>query len=284
MTRANERTLSVGLSTCPNDTFLFHAWMAGEVELESDGVAVEFTLADVEELNRGFLDGRFDVCKVSTHAALVRADELFALPVGWALGFGVGPVVLAARSAPSESQNPRVLCPGEWTTAHLLWRLFHPEPARVEQRVFSEIIPALESGAAELGVCIHEGRFTWEARGLRHVEDLGETWEAATGAALPLGGLVARRTLDTDLAGDVERTLRRSLDWGHAHRADCLPTMRRYAQESSDEVLFAHVDLYVNAWTRELGDTGRAAFDALSSLARGRGLLPPGAALSIAPA
>jgi len=278
----DERVLSIGLSTCPNDTFLFHAFLTGEVWLQTDSVEVEFTLADVEELNRGLLEGRFDVCKVSAHAALARAEEIVALPVGWALGYGVGPVVLAGSEAARAVANPRVLCPGEWTTAHLLWRLFHPEQTRVEQRVFSEIVPALERGDADLGVCIHEGRFTWEAHGLALLEDLGATWESATGAALPLGGLVARRDLAPGIRDDVLRTLRRSLAWGRANRAACLPTMRRHAQEASDEILFAHVDLYVNEWTTDLGPTGRHALDALSRLARERGLLAPGAALEVA--
>jgi len=135
------------------------------------------------------------------------------------------------------------------------------------------MLPALEAGAADRGVCIHEGRFTWRTRGLALVEDLGETWERATGAALPLGGLVARRDLGDDLLQDLCRRVRASLDWGGEHREATLPTLRRYAQEDSDEVLWAHVELYVNACTRDLGRTGRAALEALSRLARERSLL-----------
>ena len=280
-------TLSIGLSTCPNDTFLFHALMEGDVRIEAAAdVTLEFTLADVEELNRGLFEGRFDVCKVSAHAALVHAEHIVALPVGWALGYGVGPVVLGPSGRTTSDlairEPPLVLCPGEWTTAHLLWKLFHPEPARVEQRVFSEIIPELMGGRADRGVCIHEGRFTWESKGLVLFEDLGETWERATETALPLGGIVAKRSLATELRAAVIDGLRRSLEWGHAHRRACLPTLRRLAQEASDDVLFAHVDLYVNEWTNELGTTGRDALSALAKLGRERGLLPEHATLDVA--
>lgn len=289
------RRLAVGISTCPNDTFAFHALLAGEVgalgQAGSGGLELAFELRDVEELNEGMLAGRYDVAKVSFHAALALGERVTILPSGAALGFGVGPVLLAApgRGRPDDAvapgdagrpRRPRVLCPGRWTTATLLWRLFHPEPVELEQRVFSDILPALESGAADFGVCIHEARFTWRAHGLELVEDLGERWERATGAALPLGGIVARTDLGPEVLAEVAGLVRRSLDWGLAHRAACLPTMRRHAQEQADDVLWAHVETYVNAWTRELGDEGRRALAALEARARAAGLeglrgLPP---------
>ena len=273
--------LSIGISTCPNDTFAFHALL--ERRVDAHGLELEFVLADVEELNEALHAGRLDVAKVSAHAALAHAREVVALPVGWALGRGVGPVVLAPATPPERGARElaRVLCPGRWTTATLLWRLFHPEPVVLEQRLFSEIVPALEAGQADLGVCIHEGRFTWQRRGLRLVEDLGETWERATGDALPLGGPVARAELGAELTGRVVRAIRASLAHALTHREETLPTLRRHAQEEEDEVLWKHVDLYVNAWTEELGETGRGAFRALSRLARERGLLPAGAGLGV---
>lgn len=271
-------TLRVGISTCPNDTFAFHALLAGEHFADD----LAFTLADIEELNDAMRAGELDVAKVSAHAALSLAEHVVALPVGWALGHGVGPVVLAPPEALGPgAEPPLVLAPGAWTTATLLWKLFHPEPVRLEQRLFSDIVPALEAGSADLGVCIHEGRFTWRERGLRLVEDLGETWERETGEALPLGGLVARRDLEPDVLTDVARRVRASLDRAQERPEATLPTLRRHAQEETDEVLWAHVELYVNERTRDLGPEGHAAFTALSRLARERGLLPAGATLDV---
>ncbi len=274
-------TLRVGISTCPNDTFAFHGLLAGEVGAE--GMRLEFELADVEELNRRFAAGALDVAKVSFHAALRLAERLVVLPVGSALGFGVGPVLLAApgRTSPAEPiptpkgpRPARVLAPGEWTTATLLYRLFHPGEGELAQTVFHAIFDALESGEADFGVCIHEGRFTYAARGLRLVEDLGETWERRTGAPLPLGGIVARRGLDRGIAEGVARAIRASLERSLADPGRALPTMRRHAREHSDEVLFRHVELYVNDWTRELGEEGRRALARLGDEARAAGVVP----------
>ncbi|MEW6071618.1 MAG: 1,4-dihydroxy-6-naphthoate synthase [Planctomycetota bacterium] len=269
--------LRLGISPCPNDTFLFHALLEGE----SDRHGLEFAaeLVDIEALNEGLFAGRYDLAKVSFAAALAQADRVTILPAGSALGFGVGPIVLASpHRRPAPGVPPTVLCPGEWTTATLLWRLLHPEPAILEQRVFSEILPALRRGEADLGVCIHESRFTWPESGLACVEDLGRTWEEATGVALPLGGIAARSDLGPDRLARAAAAVRDSLAWGLAHRTACLPTMRRHAQEETDEVLWKHVALYVNEWTLDLGSAGRTALRTLSARARARGLLSAGAA------
>ena len=229
------------------------------------------------DVPRKHATGELDVAKVSFHAALVAAGDVRVLPSGSALGRGVGPLLLSARDGATPEPSSRVLCPGRWTTASLLWELFHRDEGQVRQCVFSEIMPALEASEADFGVCIHEGRFTWRERGLGCVEDLGETWERATDTPLPLGGIVARRTLDEAAARSVSDAIRRSIEWGHAHREETLASMRRHAQELSDDVLWAHVDLYVNEHTLELGAEGRRALDTLSERARERGLVPPAA-------
>lgn len=278
--------LRIGISTCPNDTFAFHALMTGEVDAE--GLELEFELLDVEELNRGMAAGRFDVAKMSFAEMLRLADELVLLPSGSALGFGVGPVVLSRPGytpSPERSaqlpEGARVLCPGEGTTASLLWRLFHPEPARIEQVIFHEIMPRLARDEADLGVCIHEGRFTWHESGLGFVEDLGARWEAETGAPLPLGGIAARRTLAAPVRRRLAKAVRRSIEWSLAHReADGPPergpmvSMAAHAQDQSSEVIWAHVDLYVNPWTVELGQEGARAIELLSAKATELGLAP----------
>lgn len=271
----------IGISTCPNDTFAFAGLLEGRVE--ADGVRLHFELADVEALNLRFLAGELDVAKVSFHAALLASDRLRVLKSGSALGFGVGPVLLAAPGASSPDvavatetgpRPARVLCPGAHTTATLLYRLFHGSEGSVEQVVFSEIMPALATRQAEFGVCIHEGRFTYEGRGLRLVEDLGATWEARTDAPLPLGGIVARRDLDPTVVTAVQNALHASLEMALADRIATLPTLRAHAQELDDDAIWKHVDLYVNAWTLDLGAPGQKALATLDARAREAGIAP----------
>ncbi|MCB9915897.1 MAG: DUF952 domain-containing protein [Planctomycetes bacterium] len=267
--------LALGISTCPNDTFAFHGLLTGAVE--TPGLALDVTLADVEELNLALARGALDVAKVSFARALELGAEVRVLRAGAALGFGNGPLLLA-REPRADLAGARVLAPGAGTTAYLLYRLFHPAAPAPEQVVFSDILPALEAGRADVGVCIHEGRFTYAARGLVKLEDLGETWERRTASPLPLGGIVARRALGDDVTAALELAIGRSIDHARAHPDDARATMRRYAQEASDAVLDQHVELYVNASTRRLGDAGRAALAALSREARRAGLLAPEAA------
>lgn len=262
--------IQLGISPCPNDTFVFHALL--QHKIETVGLELSIEIADVEELNRRWMRGELDAGKASFFAALLLASETVVLPAGSALGFGVGPLLLAARGRPPViDRSARVLCPGEWTTAHLLLRLFHPGEGAVSQVLFSDILPALERGEADYGVCIHEGRFTWQGRGLQLVEDLGATFERRLRSPLPLGGILARRTLPPAPIASLVRAIRQSLDYARAHRAEALSTMKQHAQELSEDVLWSHVDLYVNEWTRDLGDTGRTALDKLSVLARESG-------------
>jgi 1,4-dihydroxy-6-naphthoate synthase len=265
--------LAFGISPCPNDTFAFHALL--ERRIETPGLELAFELADIEELNRRFLAGEFDACKVS-FAALAGRPELRVLSAGAALGFGVGPVLVGAPGAAVRRgpggraripEGARVLCPGERTSASLLYRLFHAGEGRVEQTVFSRILPALAAGEAEFGVCIHEGRFTYAGMGLARVEDLGARWEERERAPLPLGGIALRAGLAAEIGAALEDAIRRSIDYAQAHRDEALSTMRRHAQEDSDEVLWKHVELYVNEWTRELGPEGSRALERLRALA-----------------
>ena len=273
--------LRVGISTCPNDTFAFAGLLLGEVDPAD--LQLSFELADVQVLNRALARGAYDLCKASFHAALARSAEVVALPVGAALGFGVGPVLLARRPGrmPGELRQDggpmRVLGPGPDTTAALLYELYHRGEGVLEHAVFSDIIPAVQSGAADLGLCIHEARFTFADRGLHLVEDLGARWEADCGLPLPLGGLFARASLEAGTLDALSRAVQNSLAWGGENRGRALEVMRAHAAEQDDRVLWAHVELYVNELTRSLGEQGRAAIRALAERAAERGLLdgPP---------
>jgi 1,4-dihydroxy-6-naphthoate synthase len=265
------RTIRLGISTCPNDTFAFHGLLTRAVDWR--GLRFEVELLDIEQLNERLLGDGFDVGKTSFHAALHLADDHVVLPSGSALGFGVGPLLLSdAPDRRPESAGQLTLCPGRHTTAALLFALFHPHTTRVEHVVFSEIMPRLEAGEADFGVCIHEGRFTWQQRGLGLVEDLGTRWERETGCPLPLGGIVASSRLPVETIATVQQVVHDSLQFALADRQAALPTMRRYAQEFDDQVLMQHVDLYVNQWTLDLGIEGARALDELSARAASIGL------------
>lgn len=260
-------TLRVGISTCPNDTFTFHGLLSGAIVPKDFDVEIE--LCDVQTLNERVRAGDFDAAKVSFAAVIDLSNDVAILQVGAALGEGVGPVVLRR---PGGSAADVVLAPGEHTTATLLWRIFHPGEGPLEQVVFSEIMPALERGDARLGVCIHEGRFTYRAHGLELAEDLGQRWEQTTRLPLPLGGIVARRSLGDDVIAALTDAVRASLAYARAHPDEALLTMRQYAQEDSDDVLWKHVELYVTDETASLSAQGRAALEELARRARDAGL------------
>ena len=268
------RIIRLGISTCPNDTFAFHGLITRSVDWRGLEFAVD--LLDIEQLNEGMLRGDFDVCKMSFAAAVPLAGEIVVLPSGSALGFGVGPLLLAAAPDTRPSAATQLtLCPGRHTTAALLFSLFHGGTSRVEHDVFSAIMPRLMAGTADFGVCIHEGRFTWRAHGLHLVEDLGTRWETETSCPLPLGGITASRALPRDVIAAVQAVIRDSLAFALADRDAPLVTMRAHAQEFADDVLMQHVDLYVNDWTLDLGSIGRRALDELSARAATAGLDAP---------
>jgi 1,4-dihydroxy-6-naphthoate synthase len=266
------RIVKLGISTCPNDTFAFH----GLIERLVDWRGVQFSveLLDIQELNQGIRDGYFDVGKASFFAALAWSDRMVVLPSGSALGFGVGPLLLAANPGilPVDSSQ-LTLCPGQDTTANMLFRMFYPNTTEIRQVVFSEIMPELVAKQADFGVCIHEGRFTWRESGLHLVEDLGRRWELETDCPLPLGGIVACRDLGNDLIGRIQDTIFDSLSLSLAQPDLPLNTMRRYAQEFDDQVLVQHVDLYVNKWTQNLGGVGKSALAEMHLRALRSGLI-----------
>jgi len=277
--------IDLAISTCPNDTFAFHAILENKVDLR--GLNFNVQLLDIQQLNDGLFEGRFDVAKASFHAAALLTDQTVVLPSGSALGFGVGPLLLSARSEMNPNQQTdqpqTVLCPGKHTTATMLFKIFYADAVAsgnvsLKQTLFSEIMPELENQTADFGVCIHEGRFTWQDAGLDCVEDLGTRWENETDSPLPLGGILANRNLGNDMIERVQSVIQNSVQWGLDHPEQTIPTMRKHAQEFSDEVLMQHVKLYVNQWTVELGETGEQALRGLSEKAKSCRIVPQDAA------
>ncbi len=266
--------LRLGLSPCPNDTFIFHALLHGLVDTR--GVLFEPVMEDVESLNERMLRGELEVTKAS-FAAFAHARETYAaVRTGGALGRGNGPLVVSKRTMkPYELATERVLLPGRLTTAALLFESFHPDCEDTAFVRYDEVLPALLRGDAGAGVVIHELRFTYEERGLSFVEDLGLRFEGTTGCPVPLGGVFVRRDVDPKLARDVERWVGESLALARADPSASREFVRRHAQELDDGVTAAHIGLYVNEFSAGYGDEGEDAIRRLLVLAEKAGRAPP---------
>ncbi len=265
-------TLTFGYSPCPNDTFMFHAMAAGQVAVP--GRRITPVLHDVETLNGMAFTGELDVTKLSFYAWL-RAKQRYALlDSGAAMGFGCGPVLIAREALdPSTIDTCRVVLPGRWTTAHLLFRLWAPQARQRRFVPYDRIFDHLAAGKADCGVIIHESRFTFEAAGFQAVVDLGAWWEAQTGLPIPLGGIAARRELGAALIGQIDAAVRTSIQRAMADPQASLPYVRRYAQEMDDAVLQAHISTFVNDFSLKPGAAGHQAIAQLEAMAREAGVL-----------
>jgi len=261
--------LSLGFSPCPNDTFIFYALAKGR--LDAADLSFRFIIADVETLNERALQRSIDISKVSCSAYWHLRDDYVFLRSGAALGRGCGPLIVARDPDTLRRgvrQPLKIAVPGRYTTAFLLLRLFLSslQPPPVPSFVFMpfhEIMPAVERSEADAGLIIHESRFTYPLHGLVELLDLGTWWEAETGLPIPLGGIVARKSLGDDLRGHVEALIRRSVKYSFGHRAEAMPYVRAHAQELSEDVTNRHIGLYVNEHTVDIGDDGRAALEEL---------------------
>ena len=263
----NTRTLSLGYSPCPNDTFIFHALVHGLVGAE--GLRFAERLEDVETLNRLAARAELDVTKVSYGAIPHLLGDYVLLKSGGALGRGCGPLVVAREPLDASAlAGKRIAIPGANTTANLLLRLFAPDAAPGVEMVYSAIMPAVARGEVDAGLIIHESRFTYPQHGLSKVVDLGEWWEGATGLPIPLGGILARRALGEATIRAVDDALRRSVEHAFADPAASRPYVRRHAQEMDDAVTQQHIDLYVNRFSADLGSEGERAIHELFARAR----------------
>jgi 1,4-dihydroxy-6-naphthoate synthase len=265
--------LSLGYSPCPNDTFIFYPLVHGLVG--SKDFSFRERLEDVETLNRLALRGELDITKISFHLLGFIREEYCLLRSGAALGRGCGPLVVSGRFARmGELRGKRIAVPGRYTTAHLLLRLFDPELDNIVFLPFHEIMGAVASGEADAGVIIHESRFTYPEYGLTKLLDLGEWWEKESGHPIPLGGIVAKRSLGRETVDSIDRMLRASVEYGLAHPAEANAYIRSHSREMSAEVCAAHIRLYVNNFSLDLGDDGEAAVATLLSRAEAAGLVP----------
>jgi 1,4-dihydroxy-6-naphthoate synthase len=268
--RDPQTPLVLAYSPCPNDTFIFHAWVHG---LLAGAPAVQEQLEDIDTLNSLALEGKADVVKVSMYAFSRMRQQYALLHSGGAMGRGCGPLVVAPKNsrlqpAPSVQRvsaladglgRARVAVPGELTTAAMLADLFSGGLSRAFIMPFDAIMPAVANGEVDAGVIIHEGRFTYGAHGLRRLINLGEWWEDFTGLPLPLGGIAVRRTLPDELKAQVDHGVRASVEHGLANPEATAEYVSAHAQEIDPVVCQQHIDLYVNDFSVDYGAEGEEA-------------------------
>jgi 1,4-dihydroxy-6-naphthoate synthase len=265
--------LTLGFSPCPNDTFMFYPLVHGLVD--TAGLTFRERLEDVETLNRLALAGELDVTKVSYHALGHIRDHYALLRSGSALGRGCGPLLVAREAInPANLRGKRIAVPGLYTTALLLLRLLDPRLDDFVVMPFNEIMDAVLTGTVDAGLIIHESRFTYQDLGLHKLVDLGEWWEAESGLPIPLGGIVARRSLGAKTIAVIERALQDGVAYARSHPAEAASYIRKHAQEMSDEVCAAHIGLYVNDFSAELGAEGERAIAELMRRAEESGIIP----------
>jgi 1,4-dihydroxy-6-naphthoate synthase len=269
-------TLTLGFSPCPNDCFMFDAIVHRRIDLE--GLDFDVAMEDVETLNRAAFAGSIDVTKLSCHAYAYCADRFALLDAGSALGHGCGPLVISKRPIDADEVSRgalRIAIPGRYTTANLLLGLAFPSARTTVEMVFSAIEGAVFAGDVDAGVIIHENRFTYAARGLRKVIDLGEYWERETGAPIPLGSIAVKRSLAEDVQRAVNRVMRRSVQYAFENPQASRAFVREHAQEMAEDVMAQHIALYVNAYSVDLGAEGRRALELLFARATAAGVIAP---------
>ena len=252
-------TLRLAISPCPNDTFMFDAIVNKRIDLEGYTFDVEYH--DIEQLNERVLSGEAEVSKCSTALLGAVGERYRLLDSGSALGRGNGPLLVRRKG--DTTRIRRIAVPGLYTTANALVGRLFPE---IEERVpmlFSEIAKAVEAAEFDAGVLIHEGRFVYERRNLELVADLGLEWERRVGLPLPLGSIIITRSLGEEVARDLERLIRRSIEYAFAHPELSREFIKSHAQELEDEVIDKHISLFVNDFSLTLGDEGRRAVEEL---------------------
>ena len=268
--------LTLGFSPCPNDTFIFDALVNNKID--TGNLSFDVVLEDVETLNEWALKGRLDITKLSYGVLPLVLDNYILLNSGSALGTGVGPLLISNKEHETLNvEGSTIAIPGNHTTAHLLFSLAYPKAKnkiflrydKIEDYVLqsaSQVSPDLEA-AERLGVIIHENRFTYQARGLHKITDLGAYWESETGNPVPLGGIVIKRSVDTAIALQVDKMIRESLVYAFKHHyTELTGYVKMHAQEMSEDIMRRHIDLYVNNYSIDLGAAGRNAVQELLNI------------------
>lgn len=257
--------LSIGFSPCPNDTFIFDALVNGKINTE--GISFDVHLEDVQTLNEWAIEGKLDVSKISYGVYPLLTNSYQLLDSGGALGNGVGPLLITKQNLSFSNKaeldsfvnNSTIAIPGKNTTAHFLFSQAFPHAEKKEFLVFHEIEDAVLNEKVDCGVIIHENRFTYQNKGLHKLLDLGNFWEETTGFPIPLGGIVVHNRIDPTIQSQLNKLIRNSLQYAFDHYPSLPDYVKVHAQEMSEEVMRMHIDLYVNHYSLDLGESGKKA-------------------------
>ncbi len=268
--------MTLGFSPCPNDTFIFDAMVNGKID--THGIEFDFVMEDVENLNFWAAKGKLDITKLSYNTFLHTVAQYALLHSGSALGRGVGPLLVSKKHVDLGDINSslKIAIPGFNTTANLLLSLALPSAVNKTEMKFDEIEGVVLDGSYDAGLIIHEGRFTYQKKGLVKIIDLGEWWEQTMGALIPLGGIVIKRSFDKELCATVDKIIKESIAYSWAQYPVLSPFITSNAQEMEEEVMRKHIQLYVNEYSTDLGEVGSNAIYTLFAKARESGLLTGG--------
>lgn len=268
--------LTLGFSPCPNDTFIFDAWVNKKIDTE--GVTFKPVLEDVETLNQWALEGKLDITKLSFPAFFQSLDNYVLLDAGSALGKGVGPLLVSKQNNSPDAIGTTVALPGANTTANLLFSFAYPDAGNKKFMRYNEIEDFILKDAAkvfpaegnlegaDLGVIIHENRFTYKQKGLHKVMDLGEYWQQKMKTPIPLGGIAIRRSIKRTTALKVNELIRKSVEYAFSNYPLITEYVKRHSQQMSEDVMRQHIDLYVNNYSLSLGAEGKQAIAVLFSV------------------
>ena len=253
--------LTLGFSPCPNDTFIFDALVNNKID--TGGLTFDVVLEDVQTLNQWVIEGRLDITKLSYGVLPLALDKYIVLNCGSALGNGVGPLLISLPKGElyedkSEVENAFIAIPGENTTAHLLFSLAYPHAKNKIFLRYDEIENFVLANKG-LGVIIHENRFTYEQKGLIKIIDLGDYWEKETANPIPLGGIVIKRNMDVNVQQQIDKLIKKSIEYAYTKYPELNDYIRMHSQEMSEAVMRKHIDLYVNNYSVNLGEEGKAA-------------------------
>lgn len=263
--------LIISYSPCPNDTFMFHALV--NKRLDNRKLKFEPHIADIEELNRLVLLGFPDISKISFAVYPEISDNYALLSSGSALGFQNGPLIVSKHKIyPDELTEVKMAIPGKHTTANFLLTILFPGVHKKIEYLFSDIEEAILSNEADAGLLIHETRFSYEKKGLKKVADLGELWEQEYHSPIPLGGIAIKRSLPENVKLEVRQLVSKSVNYGLKNPKESIGYVKNYARELSDEVIYRHIDLYVNEFSTDLGKKGKDAIRLLFKKGEERGL------------
>ncbi len=258
-------TITIGFSPCPNDTFIFDALI--NKKIDTGGLSFEAVLEDVQTLNNMAIAGKLAVSKISYGVLPLVLKEYIVLHAGGALGKGVGPLLIAKSNiSPDLINNKTIAIPGENTTAHMLFSLAYPAARHKQFMIFSGIEDAVINNQTDLGVIIHENRFTYQQKGLTKIIDLGEYWEQQTQSPIPLGGIVIKRSVDYTLQKQIDALIKQSVAYAFSNYPSLPFYVQQHSQEMEENVMRQHIDLYVNNYSIDLGPEGKQAVQKLLSV------------------